>query len=244
LNAGGLVGFMIGGSVDNSYATGKVTGDRAGGLVGTTSNGVAVTISDSYATGEVVGNIAGGLVGMVGFGSSGAQTIISNSYYNGENAEQGIGGYYHSGGTIDNNNMDGLTVDVQSLNTEELAYTDQLISGSMTLDDVKTDIANIKEQARIEQEERERQEQIRLANEAEQQRLSALALNSGEAIRVTAEKEQKANEGLFFNLGNNSPTINDILASNVIINNGNYTADIKTITVDGVVYILNEEEDK
>ncbi|HJT34293.1 MAG TPA: GLUG motif-containing protein [Pirellulales bacterium] len=59
---GGLVGYMYGGAISQSYATGSVSApDYVGGLVGWTSGG---KISQSYAIGAVsgVGNV-GGLIG-------------------------------------------------------------------------------------------------------------------------------------------------------------------------------------
>jgi hypothetical protein len=53
--AGGFVGYMVSGLVENSYATGDVTssGDNAGGFAGGTMEGSI--IRDSYATGDVTG---------------------------------------------------------------------------------------------------------------------------------------------------------------------------------------------
>ncbi len=76
---GGLVGYMLNkGVIENSHATGNVSGSAGGygvgGLVGT---GSATDVSDSYATGNVTGySTVGGLVG----GNSGT---ISNSYATG-----------------------------------------------------------------------------------------------------------------------------------------------------------------
>ncbi|CAN1523786.1 Filamentous haemagglutinin, N-terminal [Methylophilaceae bacterium] len=69
---GGLVGRNDG-SINNSYATGNVTGDvKVGGLVGYNDDAY---ISNSYATGSVAGNYGvGGLVGDNNYGS------ITNSY--------------------------------------------------------------------------------------------------------------------------------------------------------------------
>lgn len=62
-SAGGLIGHNSGASVTNSYATGEVSGyENAGGLVGTNTN----TVLESYATGNVTGHEnVGGLVGEV-----------------------------------------------------------------------------------------------------------------------------------------------------------------------------------
>ncbi len=61
---GGLVGYNTG-TINESYSTGVVSGDGAGGLVGI--NGLPGTgfgtISSSYATGAVNGDSSGGLVG-------------------------------------------------------------------------------------------------------------------------------------------------------------------------------------
>lgn len=74
---GGLVGFNSGGTITNSYTTGRASGSSryyTGGLVGRNRFG---TITNSYSTGSVSGNIRlGGLVGFVGGGST------SNSYWN------------------------------------------------------------------------------------------------------------------------------------------------------------------
>ncbi|MFO8110136.1 MAG: GLUG motif-containing protein [Thermoplasmata archaeon] len=72
---GGLVGRNIEGTVENSYATGNVSGDsNVGGLVGSNYEG---TVSNSYATGNVSGDSnVGGLVGWNG-------DTIENSYSTG-----------------------------------------------------------------------------------------------------------------------------------------------------------------
>lgn len=78
--SGGLVGGLVGqytyGTISNSSATGKVTGDSGvGGLVGVNHHG---TISKSYSTGAVKGNTdVGGLVGNNG-------GTIQNAYAKGK----------------------------------------------------------------------------------------------------------------------------------------------------------------
>ncbi|WP_017461806.1 YDG domain-containing protein [Dyella ginsengisoli] len=127
--AGGLVGYAIGGTIDNAYATGTVsttsTNDSAGGLVGvnsgtisnayatgnvngTTNTGGLVgqntgTISNAYATGNVVGDSeVGGLIGL----NLGSSAKISNVYASGNVSGNGIriGGLigYSSNGSISN----------------------------------------------------------------------------------------------------------------------------------------------
>ena len=81
---GGLVGraASAGSSILASYATGSVAGGdygRAGGLVGTISNGVyASAITASYATGIVAAGANGPAGGLTGLRSDGA---VANSYY-------------------------------------------------------------------------------------------------------------------------------------------------------------------
>jgi hypothetical protein len=87
--AGGMVAYIIGGEISNSYSTGNVDGGSAsaGGLVGRIEG---TSISNSYATGNVKsgGNTVGGLVG-AGYG----EIIISDSYATGDvNAGSGSSG--------------------------------------------------------------------------------------------------------------------------------------------------------
>ena len=97
-HVGGLVGYNLGGTVSNCYATGSVTADGStvGGLVGYINGG---TISNCYATGSVTGREdVGGLVG-VSYGS------ISNCYATGSVTADGsnVGGLVGSNGdTISN----------------------------------------------------------------------------------------------------------------------------------------------
>ena len=99
---GGLVGFIDGATISNSYATGSVSGTDyyVGGLVGY-NNG---TISNSYATGNVSGvGILGGLAG------ENAGTI-SNSYATGSvsGSDYGVGGLVgFNTGTISNSYATG-----------------------------------------------------------------------------------------------------------------------------------------
>ena len=91
-NVGGLVGNNSGSTISGSYATGSVSGDVVGGLVGRSSG----TISGSYATGSVSGNdFVGGLLGV----NTG---IISGNYATGSvSGDSWIGGLVGSNiGTI------------------------------------------------------------------------------------------------------------------------------------------------
>ena len=85
---GGLVGYVgTNGTIQNSYATGNITGgagdDNVGGLVGYVGDSSSVIIQNSYATGNITGGAGddqiGGLVGSVGNSS----VIIQNSYATG-----------------------------------------------------------------------------------------------------------------------------------------------------------------
>ncbi len=94
-NVGGLVGYNFGGTISNSYSTGKVNGSSSvGGLIGYLSG----AISNSYNTGTVNGtNNVGGLVGFnVGF-------AISNSYNTGTVTGSGI----YIGGLVGRNGFHG-----------------------------------------------------------------------------------------------------------------------------------------
>ena len=89
---GGLVGFVNGGSITASYATGNVTavngGDYAGGLVGFNRDAIA----QSYATGNVVGGESTG--GMLGYQQSGSLTnVYATGNVTGTNYVGGVIGF-------------------------------------------------------------------------------------------------------------------------------------------------------
>ncbi|WP_411877753.1 YDG domain-containing protein [Polaromonas sp. YR568] len=100
---GGLVGYNIGGSISNSYATVSVSGSGfyIGGLVGVNYQS---SITNSYATGTVTGssssNSVGGLVG------TNYHANITNSYatgaVTGNNAVGGLVGYNQYAASITN----------------------------------------------------------------------------------------------------------------------------------------------
>jgi len=71
-NYAGLFGYVsAGGTVTNCYATGAVTGDYVGGLVGVNYG----TVTNCYATGAVTGDYVGG--GLVGYNDG----TVTASYY-------------------------------------------------------------------------------------------------------------------------------------------------------------------
>ena len=100
-NVGGLVGYLAGGTVNNSYATGNVTGSTTniGGLVGYIGKG---TVDHSYTTGKVKGGgrYVGGLVGYIENGT------VNNSYATGSanGSDFQVGGLvgYNDVGTVNN----------------------------------------------------------------------------------------------------------------------------------------------
>ena len=116
-DAGGLVGVLLRGSINASYATGSVTGHTdVGGLAGWSDGTISASytaatvsgsgngvgglaghssgpISDSYATGSVTGNSGGAIGGLAGFG--GASGSVSGSYATGS-----VSGSRNTGGLI------------------------------------------------------------------------------------------------------------------------------------------------
>ncbi|KAB8058115.1 filamentous hemagglutinin N-terminal domain-containing protein [Janthinobacterium sp. FT14W] len=92
-NAGGLVGYNKSGTIANSYASGKVSGDRdVGGLLGFSSRATD-SVSNSYATGEVQGNSSTGA--LVGSNAG----VISNSFWKDTPTAPGVG---ENEGTLSN----------------------------------------------------------------------------------------------------------------------------------------------
>jgi filamentous hemagglutinin family protein len=219
---GGLVGYAARTSILDSWASGNVDGvGKAGGFVGTQLLG---TITDSYSTGSV--NTAGGAGAFAGT-TAGA---ITNSYatgtVNGETAEVLVGGGMGSHPyTVDGGGM---------LTNEEFAYIDELTSGDMTLEEVKTDIINVK----AAEAERIRQEELA---EQERQRVGALALNNAESVRVALEKEVKAKESRF-KLGDISLAPTDILTSNM--QRKDYDTNINAIELERQAYTTGDEGEK
>ncbi len=108
-STGGLVGFMYGGSVSESYTTGSITGGSyAGGLVGQL---LSSTISNSYSLASVDGESNSHIGGFVGIRNNG--TII-NSYSAGKVTGSGFRtlgfvGYRTGSGTVSGNYWDEET---------------------------------------------------------------------------------------------------------------------------------------
>lgn len=95
--AGGLIAYMVNGSISQSYATGDVEISaskkyREGGLIGWAEQG---SVSQCYATGNVTGNqYVGGLIGTVSVTSPNTFTISESCYTTGT---VDSGGNYISG---------------------------------------------------------------------------------------------------------------------------------------------------
>ncbi len=115
---GGLIGENNGAAIEQSYATGKVTGtDNLGGLVGLAEGGGSIT--GSYAKGNVSGlDLLGGLVG------NDMDTTIATS---------------HAGGTVTSNQISGSDTDAGGLvgeyvlvNSASGAITSSYATGAVT----------------------------------------------------------------------------------------------------------------
>ncbi|MDG5813885.1 GLUG motif-containing protein [Chitinispirillales bacterium ANBcel5] len=113
VSVGGLVGAAhFGTTLENSFATGEVSGDSViGGLVGVVHHGV--TIENSYTTGEVNGGARVG--GLVGFAHHYA--TIENSY---------------TTGTVKGTSSVGGLVGVSSGTTIINSYSESAVSGDST----------------------------------------------------------------------------------------------------------------
>jgi hypothetical protein len=187
----------------------------------------------------VTGDIAGGLVGVVGYEDTDKATVITNSYYNGD-TEQAVGGYFHrNGGGIDNNpDGAGIVTEVQKVTDEEFAYIDPLIDGTMDLNAVKTDIVTKKEQARQEQirQEQARQDLITtVASLADDQQASIaqLAATAGQALDAPELTPVDLTHA-----------IRDFTPSQTRGPDRSYSASVKEVTVDGVTYLVDDDEEK
>ena len=98
---GGLVGFQVSGSIENSYSEVSVEGSRiVGGLVGELSTGANTEINNSYALGSVTSaSFAGGLVGF-----SNVLGNIRNSYAAGDvTGTNSVGGLVGIGSSLGRN---------------------------------------------------------------------------------------------------------------------------------------------
>lgn len=103
-NLGGLAGITNGATIENSYASGNLSGSgwNMGGLIGSMSRG---SVSKCYATGKVycTGGAAGGLIGAGSWSSTGGSVSNSVSYGIVAKSEEDTVANY-SGGFIGQNN--------------------------------------------------------------------------------------------------------------------------------------------
>jgi ATPase subunit of ABC transporter with duplicated ATPase domains len=177
------------------------------------------------------------------------------------------------------NNPDGIVTDVQKVTDEEFAYIDELISGSKDLDEVKTEIAYNKEQARIAEEERIKAEEEARIKAEEQARAEAEAKAKAEAeARAQAEADAKAAaqaaaeaarreliaavtaitenqpasvaQAAATGVPTPDPTpvnldnaIRDFTPSQTRGSDTSYSASVKQVTVDGVTFLVDDEEE-
>ena len=113
---GGLIGALFEGTLDQSYATGNVSGaNLVGGLVG--ANGFASpggVIDQSFATGKVTGSVSQ-IGGLAGYSSK----IITNSYATGNVT-----------GTGSASKVGGLVGELETAATIDSAYSTGLVSGA------------------------------------------------------------------------------------------------------------------
>ncbi len=118
-NVGGLVGYLNGSMVSNSFTTGHVrgTGNNIGGLVGNSLGNGTSSITNSYALGDVTGNNdVGGLIGYNGGGTGSA--IITGSYA--------------SGSVSGSNQVGGLVGHILGTDSGSSAISNSYATGSVT----------------------------------------------------------------------------------------------------------------
>jgi filamentous hemagglutinin family protein len=242
--AGGLIGNLsakVGSSITDSYATGNVyapTGYGVGGLVGYT--GQAVNINRSYATGNVTGKYnVGGLVGTLAGVSN-----ITSSYSSGKavglasnagglvgsmvSGTIGPGVYYNAEGVSGSNgNAANFTGTDRSRGLTGDAVADMKYYANGTIDQVLADRAEAAKEA-----EDQRQTQIR--ESARQQSSIRIASNEvAQALKPATQTTGLSSEGFHTQFA--------ALERNIVFADRNYTADIRSIEVDGKVYQLDEE---
>ncbi|MGR9052168.1 MAG: GLUG motif-containing protein, partial [Gammaproteobacteria bacterium] len=254
---GGLIGYVevVSGTVENSYATGDVyapNSNSVGGLIGNGKsegrNGNMLVFDNVHATGNVTGHVAvGGLIGtftgkysfnasvgtpggtfneswasgkVIGdkwvgglFGNGSYVSVDEHSYYNGDSAASAFGKTDANGVTDNSQGLSGEAVD-------DMAYY-----ADGTIDQVLAD---------------------REATQAAQQAaVKATAITTASQLgstRVAETQRQIASAGagaIFGTPATPPPTVDD----NIVFNDpGNYSAHVRRIEVDGVIYDLGEED--
>jgi hypothetical protein len=241
-SAGGLVGWLqgAGASITASHATGNVTGEIAGGLVGVTGNGTVVTIADSWADGIVTGTYAGGLIGILGVDSERYQ-IFANNYYNGESNSLGVGGYRVLG-TSYAPIAEGGVAGVQSLTAEQLG--DAEITSTITQGGDPQTVLTARAEAAAAQVAAEAAAEA-AAQAARQDLIATVASIADDQQASIAQLAATAGQAL----GPWEPTpidlshaIRDFTPSQTNRSDKSYSASVKEVTVDGVTYLVDDEE--
>jgi filamentous hemagglutinin family protein len=261
--AGGLVGTLRNGTIENSYATGNVATDgsnSAGGLVGVLSYS---TVIGSYATGNVTARYrAGGLVG----GSLNSNSII-DSYATGiatvvypAHSSAGAGGLlglayspstvtiiensywneanevgYNSQGTLTSTESGGVAVD--QLNDSEIVQG--IINGLTPTDVINARIAAAEAAAQAAAIARvETIVEVSAVADKEQLKGNQIA-RSGAPVVSLANIESVSLETAIAGYPDQFGTYAATGGSEV-----SYGASIQSVTADGVTYFVDEEDEE
>ncbi|MDR1420586.1 MAG: hypothetical protein LBI86_09450 [Treponema sp.] len=101
---GGIAGYVLTGSIENSFSTGNVSGTNGtGGVAGYVNSG---SIENSYSTGTVNGtDNTGGVAGQVN--SSSIEDCYSTGNVSGTGRVGGVAGYVYNSGRIENSYSTG-----------------------------------------------------------------------------------------------------------------------------------------
>ena len=242
-NIGGLVGYLDSGSIDTSYVMGSVNGSsssiQVGGLVGNTGlNSYAVTISNSYSTASVSGGMSiGGLIG-----GANAATSISNSYATGAGTSVLVGS--GNGGTVTNSSYHAETQTLPSgeqpssvtgTSPGETAATTATDATSAAAANASSVISNIQSQAAAAAYVARMETISQVTEVANGQQLSVSQSAPTNKDVVRADTKEVSLAEAIRNFSNDSET-----AGNTGGRGASYSAGIKTVTADGVTYIVDD----
>lgn len=259
---GGLIGNLQvkSGDVDNSYATGNIYAPKAynvGGLFGSANSrgrdGLTLTVNNSYSTGNITGyGFVGGLFGafygeLYGYYDNTPGAVVNNSYASGSvNGTTWVGGIAgRAGGTVIGPNVyyngesvqsgvgksnGGLTDGSTGLTGQQLKDSQYYANG--TINQVLADRATTAAKAAAEQAAQQAAAKATTINTASQLGSTRVA----EAQRQIASAEAVAISGM-------STTRPQPIEDHIVFNDpSNYSAHVRRIEVDGVIYDLDEEE--
>jgi filamentous hemagglutinin family protein len=222
--AGGLIGGDAESTVENSYAYGDVNGNNyVGGLIGFLGNGGSLTDSASY--GDVSGlNDVGGVVGYSsGYTTSGNGEVtstgntISNvaSYGDVTAAGNGAGGIvgFDEYGTVDNAAVYGNVQGATGV-------------GAVVGDGYGVTITNAQSSGQVQ-------------SDATQEELSRISTSTGAAAVQSSNIESNNTE----DSAEASGSLGDQVQENILVNDpSRYSATVKTVTVDGVEYQVQDND--